>query len=482
MEEKTKRQIAEDIIKTARGFENISDIDSCTTRVRIRLKDESKVTLDDFKKIPNILGAVVTAGQYQIVVGAGTNAEICEIIKELGGKKEADKQEKVPEKRGRGVKELLSIGLQHISAIAMQIFPILVGSGLVSGFLALYRNFGGATDSTTYQLLSFVGSVGTHSMGVFIAWAAAKRFNCNAGISIFLACLITYPDFIALVGLGEAITFFGLPVYAGTYTGSFFPMIITVAVQAYVEKFILNRMPKALRGSVGVALVIIVMAAISFVVTAPIGLVIGQVIANGVAWFYTTFGTIGTIIACSLWPLLIMTGAHMALVPYMANSLAVLGYENLVFPASIGANYAQVGACLAVALKAKTSALKADAASAAASSACIVTEPALYGIDLKLKRPLIGVLCGCLANGLFCGIFHVVAYSMGSVGIWGLPMWVDPSGADPMSMFRALFAMGLSVVVAFVATWLLGFDETDFATEEELKTKKINTKGRKSVA
>lgn len=481
MEEKTKRQIAEDIVKAAGGLHNISDIDNCTTRVRIRLKDESGITLDDFKKIPDILGAVVTAGQYQIVVGAGTNAEICEIIKGLRDE-ESGKQKSISAKPGRGAGYLLSVGLQHISAIAMQIFPILVGSGLVSGFLAIYRNCGGATDSTTYQLFNYIGSVGTYSMGVFIAWAAAKRFKCNIGISIFLACLITYPDFISLVGMGEAITFFGLPVYAGTYTGSFFPMIITVAVQAYVEKLILNHIPKALRGSIGIALVIIIMAAISFTVTAPVGLIIGQIIANGVAWFYTTFGTIGTIVACSLWPLLIMTGAHMALVPYMANSLAVLGYENLVFPASIGANYAQIGACLAVTFKAKTAALKADAASAAASSACIVTEPALYGIDLKLKRPLIGVLCGCLANGLFCGIFHVVAYSMGSVGIWGLPMWADPSGADPMSMFRALFAMGLSVVVAFAATWLLGFDETDFATEEELKTKKINTTGRKSIA
>lgn len=482
MEEKVKRQIINDIVRISGGYGNISDIDHCTTRIRIRLNDESKVTLDDFKKIPNILGAAFVGGQYQIVVGVGVNAEICEMMrKEKNGEVWENVKAAEPyQQKGFSLKKLVSVSLQHISAIAMQIFPVLIGSGLISGFLALYRSFGGVTDSTTYQLLSCIGAIGTYSMGIFIAWAAAKRFQCNVGVSLFLACLITYPNFIELVGTGEPISFFFLPVYAGTYTGSFFPMIITVAVQAYVEKKILNVMPKALRASIGTALVIIVMSALALIITAPVGLIFGQVVAQGVAWFYTTFGVLGTIIACTLWPLLIMTGAHMAMVPYMMNTMALLGYENLVFPASIGANYSQIGACLAVALKAKTAALKADAGSAAASAACIITEPALYGIDMKLRRPLIGVLCGCLANGLFCGFFHVVAYTMGSVGIWGLPMWADPSGADPMSMFKALIAMGLSVAVAFIVTWVLGFDETDFATKEELENKKINTAGRKA--
>lgn len=377
------------------------------------------------------------------------------------------------------VRDILVKVISNISAIAMDICPILIGTGVLSGLCALYKNLGGDAGSSVYQILNMLGSVGTYGLPIYIAYAASKRFETHRGIALLLAVFITYPNLSTYINGESQVAFLGLPIYQSSYTGSFFPMILTVWVQSYAEKYILKKLPKAIQSSIGIALVAVIMAIVAILVTAPLGNLIGTTIANGVLWIHEMTGALGIIIACALWPLLISTGAHMAFVPYMTLTLSTLGVEKIVFPASIGANYTQMGVCLAVALKAKTARLKAEATSAGVSAFMIITEPALYGIDFKLKRPLIGCLAGCLASGLWIGITGVQAYQMSGVSLWGLTTWM--SEADPGNLMRAVIAMVISFVVAFAVTWVLGFDETEFATEEELASGKINTAGRKQA-
>jgi len=368
--------------------------------------------------------------------------------------------------------------LSDISAITMEIVPMLIGAGFVSGLCALWKNLGGDTGNSVYQLLNMLGAVGTYGLPFYMAYAASKRFNCHTGISLLLAVFITYPSVASYINGEEAVRFLGIPVAQQTYTGTFFPMIITCYVQSLAEKYIFRKFPQSLSSSITPALEAILMSIVAILITAPLGNIIGVAIANCVLWIHSLIGPVGIIIACTLWPLLISTGAHMAFVPYMQMTLAELGVEKIVFPASIGANYSQMGVCLAVALKAKTKKLKAEATAAGISAFNIITEPALYGIDFKLKRPLIAALCGCFASGVWIALNNVYAYNMAGVSLWGLATW--SSEANPRNLMNAIIAMIISVVVAFVVTWILGFDETEFATEEELASGNINTAGKKA--
>lgn len=447
------KETASKIVELVGGKDNIEAHTHCMTRLRLVLKDTSKAKIDELKKVPGIQGVVMKGGQYQIVIGP----DVEQLYNELAPMVPSAEAQAVVQENLDGPKEKESIWnriLSYISGSVTPALPVLIGSGMISAILALCANLLKVdTTANTYVLFNALANAAYTYLPVLVAFAAARRLKTNEYVAAFIMLALCLP---AISGVAD-LTIFGIKLTTVKYTSNIVPALLMVPAMAYLDKLIIKYSPKSIVSITRPTILAAVMFPLTLLVLGPIGTWIGSALAKFCVAI-TSLGGLSMIILSALHPLLVMVGMHTVITPLIVNEISTYG-SSLLFSKALAGNLAIAGAALAVGLKAKKAENKSAGLSTGVTAALSVTEPALYGVLIRLKRPLIGALIGAALTGLFIGIFDIRAYATASCSFLTLPIFM---GGDSMSNFYlAVAAAIIAVILGFAATWLIGFKEEE---------------------
>lgn len=449
-------ELASKVVEYVGGKDNIVFFTHCVTRLRFNVKDKSLVKGSDIEKIRGVMGCQWVGDQYRIIIGQSVSDAYNLIVKETG----LEGNGSVDEDMGDAHKKKFSINavFDAISGSITPIIPVFIGAGFIKIAVLLLTQFGLLTaDNTTIQVLTFVGDAGFYFLPVFVGAFAAKKFGANMALGMMMGAIFIHPSFISAVTDGTALSVYGIPVYATTYSSSVVPALLTVWIMSYVEKFFAKHSPDSIRSITEPFFTLLVILPLALCVLGPVGAFVGTYLSEAIMWLYNTTGFFGIAVLSAIFPWIVMTGMHTALAPYLVNAMATVGYDPIICTANVVANIDQGAACAAVAFKTKHDENLRSVASACAVTAIVggVTEPGMFGVNLKLKTPMYGAMIGSFFGALVAGFGHAYLYSMiGSGGLFALPAYL---GGDNPFASMAWMAAGLVVgaIVTFIATYIL---------------------------
>lgn len=454
--------LAQNILDNVGGTSNVKNATHCATRLRLTLYDDSKADKDKIDKLSGVLGVVNQGGQLQVIIGNDVPKAYDAFMNvyKSGGVVSADEPEST-EKEKEKKKKPISAALDIISGIFIPVIPAMAGSGVLKALLSVVAMLGWiSTTSQTYQILNFVSNTVFYFLPVILAHSASVKFKTNPYISMVLGAMLIDPNFVQMIAQAakshSAIKLFGLPVTQTNYSSSVVPILLVIWALSYIEPLINKIVPKAVRIIIAPLLILLVMTPLTFIVIAPIGAWLGDGLAAIISWINGYAGWAIPLIVGALSPLLVMTGMHYALISVAINNLAKVGWENIVGPGMLVSNIAQGGAALAVATKTKDSKLKALGISTGLSAVLGITEPALYGVNLRYKNPLIASMIGGGIGGLFLGIMGVRRFQQVPPGLLSLPSFI---GNDFKNFWFAVIGLVISFVAAYVIQLFMGIPE-----------------------
>lgn len=452
------KKTAQQILQEVGGESNVQHLTHCVTRLRFTLNSTDNVDEQKIKSIPGVVGVVNKGGQFQVIIGPDVPVVYGEITK-LGNFGSAQNAPEPEEKKG-----LVNNILDTVAGIFSPIMGIIAGAGMVKALLSILSVFN-LIDSTgnTYYFLSFIADASYYFLPIFLATSAAKKFHCNTHMAMLMGAMLLHPKFIALGDTAEgAVRVLGLPVRMVTYSSSVIPIILIVFTLSYVEKFVEKITPKVIKFVARPLLTILIMAPISFVVLGPLGGIIGDGLVAVLLSIEKIAPWILPTVIGALMPFLVMTGMHYSLLPAYVNSLSVLGYETIIGPGNLPSNIAQGAAAICVAVKTKNKEFRQLAVSGGVTALIGVTEPALFGVNLRLKKPLIATTIGGGLGGLYAGITGVQRFGGGGAGLAAIGLYV---GEDPKNVINALIAAAIAFVATFAIMWYLGFEDVPVENE-----------------
>ena len=335
------------------------------------------------------------------------------------------------------------------------LLPAMLGCGMIKVVLTLLTTFGLVdTSGSTYVILSAVGDAFFYFLPILLAMTTAKRLGSNIYLAMVVAALLIHPDVTGLLSQGNT-TYFGLPVTAAVYSSSVLPVFLMVPIMGYIERFADKVSPNLLKVFLKPLIVLFIAVPIALVVVGPLGTILGNYLAAGINFLYSKAGWLTIMLISAAMPFIVMTGMHYALMPMFTISMATFGFDAIVLITMFCSNLAQGGASLAVAFRAKDENVKSTASACGISAVVAgVTEPAMYGVTLKYKTPMIAAVIGAAASGLYAGITHLVAYTMGgSPSTLSLITMIGGEGFG--NLINGVIAMIISLTVSFVMTLIL---------------------------
>lgn len=455
-------KLSKEIIEAVGGKENIISLVHCATRLRFMLKDESKANDEKINAIEGVLSLVKKGGQYQLVIGNQVHDVYLDVVK-LADIKEDGESEDYKKKQG-----IVNAVFGAIIGSVGPLIPPLVAAGLGKCLLmVLTLTHVLSNESQTYIMFNFIFDTTFTFLPVLIAFSAAKQFKCNPYMAAFLGCMLVHPSWAEMVASGESIQLFGMiPVVAMKYTSTIIPSIMIVWVMSYVEKFFNNHIHAMIKNFMAPLLTILVMAPLSFVILAPAMTVISLGISKVIMLFYNQFGMIAIGVSCLLYPWLVSTGMHAALALAGIEMIGKSGFDPFTRTLTLCHNMSQGAASFAIGLKTKNKEFKSTCFSSSLTAFLAgITEPCLYGVTLKLKKPMYACMIGGGVAGLYAGFVGLKAYAFLTPGFFSLPMWMSENNGNNFT--NALITIAICVVVTFIATLLIGFEDP----KEENQTK-----------
>ena len=457
--------LAKQVLKNVGGEDNVSNLTHCATRLRFNLKDVSKANTETIKKTKGVMGVVDKGGQYQVIIGNDVNHVYKEIMKIANIEGNSESKEVDDRKTVAKV-------IDTITGIFTPILPAITAAGMMKAVLALLTAFKLiSTDSQSYQIFNFMADAAFYFLPIFLANSAAKKFKCNPYLAMMLGGILLHPTFVTMVNTaketGESLAIFGLPITLASYSSSVLPIILGVWFMSYVEPIADKISPKAIKFFTKPLITAVVSGIVILVVIGPIGYIVSDKVGLGIKTLESYASWLVPTLLGGLTPLLVMTGTHYGLIPIGINNRMTMGYDTIIYPGMLASNVSQGGAALAVAIKSKNKEIKQLASSAGITAVCGITEPALYGVNLRFKTPLYASMIGGAAGGLFLGLFRVSNYSGGSPGFLTLPSYIG--GESMMNFVYACIGAVISVVVAFVAGLILYKDKVEAIEDENLE-------------
>ncbi|WP_237579110.1 PTS transporter subunit EIIC [Candidatus Enterococcus willemsii] len=454
-------ELAKKILSQVGGKENVQNATHCATRLRLNVQNEELIDLTSLEKLPDVIRAQFSNGQLQIVLGGkvtGVYGAFSTLLPESN------------DVSGETEKKKLSFGLfiETIAGIFSPTLPILIGCGMVQSVNAILTNFQLISpESDVIKLLQMTGDLIFYFLPFFLAVSAAKKFKTNEYMAIALAAAYMYPTIqngalqAAETGI-QALDFFGLPLLFVNYKSTVFPIIIAVWVMSYVYKWIEKVMPDMLKILLVPLLTLFIMIPLQLGVLGPIGSYLGIYIAQGVNWLYNTGGLVGAFLLGALRPVLVMFGMHYAITPIMVQEVAETG-KTVIIPALLAGNLAQAGAAFAVGFKLKNKVEKTGAFTAATTAFLGITEPAMYGYNLKYKKPFYAALLSAGVAAAYLSIFHAYSTAVALPGILAISTY------SATSFIHILIGVSIALVGGFVLTMILGLDGKVNQTVDEME-------------
>ena len=459
------RKIAEEILAAVGGSENIVSVTHCMTRLRFVLKDQSIPNKKKLESIKGVMGTNIAGGQYQVIIGNSVGNVYKELI-EISGVIDttADfKADQVKEKVNPVV-----TALDFIAGCMTPLFTAIIAGGLIKVLLVIF----GPTllgvlssESDTYILMNALGDAPFYFLPILVAFTASKKLNCNSFLAVMVSSILIYPDVITLLGSEQATHLFGvIPVVHGSYASSIIPAMLSTILLKYVEILVDKIVPDWSKNFLKPLLIVLITAPITLCALAPLGLMVGnglQFVINGIYGFAPW---LAMLLFSAFMPFIVMTGMHWAFVPACLLGLANPGYDLLLLPAMLASNTAQAGATFGVAAKTKDKELREMAIPAGISALLAgVTEPAMYGITLRLKKPMIAACIASGIGGLITGIVTLKAYAFATPCLTAIVQFIAPDGGN--NIICAVIVFVVSLVVSFVLSFIM--TENDESQEDE---------------
>ena len=445
---------AEKLVQAMGGKDNITRVFHCMTRLRFYVKDKNKIDEAEIKKLSEISGVNWHQDQFQVIAGNEVNEMYAELVKMGVPNDDADSSAKSTEKKSIG-----SAIIDSVTGCMTPMIPALTAAGMIKVVLTLLTTFNLVSDtSSTYQVISFIGDAAFYFMPFLIAANAAKVFNVNQSLALIIAGVFLHPNFTAMIESGDPITFFSIPVTPTTYSYSVIPVILMVWIMSYIVKLVDRITPRIVKLILHPTLVILISAPIAIIVVGPLGGIIGDGLAVAIDFLSTKLGFIIVGILSAAFPFIVMTGMHHALTPIGLNAVAT-GGDTLIFVSQVCSNVAQGGASLAVAVRSKDKNMKQLASASGISALMGITEPALYGVTLKLKRPVVAAAIAAGIGGIVGGLLQVTLYIAQNC-LLAIPAFIGEKGMT--NFIYGLIMIVVSFAGAFILTMILGFkDETE---------------------
>ena len=326
--------------------------------------------------------------------------------------------------------------LDIISGCMAPVIPAIIGAGMVRVLLIVF-GFAVPAENQTMQLLTVIGDCAFYFLPILVAFSAGRKFNTNPYFVAAVIGVLIHPNFIALwEGAESGVTFLGIPVTSATYSSTLIPSILTARAMSYIEKLVERITPSITKNFLKPALILLISAPVAFVILGLLGSLVGNGLAAAMSCIQANVSVLAAVIMAAAMPFIVMTGMHWAFIPMVFAALDTPGVEFLMLPAMMASNLAQGASCIAVAFKSKNSGLKQNACASGCSALLAgVTEPALYGVSMPLKKPLAAVCISSGIAGAVGGIMHLSAFAF----------------ATPSLVSR--------MVLSFALTWILGFDD-----------------------
>ncbi|MCM3132656.1 beta-glucoside-specific PTS transporter subunit IIABC [Paenibacillus polysaccharolyticus] len=448
------KETAKAILDKVGGQENINDFLHCSTRLRMHLKDPNQAKTEEIKAMDGIMGAVYSGGQYQVIIGNDVSYVYNELKQMITIN--TDGNPEPIKKRDMSFKGLFESFAGLITGIFQPIIPAIAAAGMFKALLLLCTSLGILSkESQIYALLLNIADSAFYFLPVLLAYSSAQKFKTNPYIAATLAGVLLHPKMIALLGGEVPVEIAGIPVPNISYASSVLPIILTVWLMSYVEKFADKVSPGPVKIFLKPLIVILVMAPLALTVLGPIGNYLGVGLSDGLFWIQGKIGWLTVVILAVFLPFIVMFGMHKVFYPVIFAAMVSPGYETLIHSAMLSSNMAQGAGALAVWFLAKDKKLKQVALPAGISGLFGITEPALYGVHLRLKRTLVACMIGAGSAGLFAGIVNLKAYAAVGPGLASLPMFI---GAENNFTY-ALITAAISIIVTPIAVYFIGFND-----------------------
>nr|WP_321303521.1 beta-glucoside-specific PTS transporter subunit IIABC [uncultured Trichococcus sp.] len=462
------------------GEANVNELTHCATRLRFKLADTSKANMEILKNTPGVVGVVNKGGQYQVIIGSDVGKVYRSINEQSNLESKTGATSDNSENQSRFEKAIAAI-----SGIFTPILPVITAAGLIKAVLSILTVLK-ITENTdmNYQILNFIGDAGFYFLPIFIGGTAARQFKANPYLGMLVGAIFLHPNFTGMVNLaketGEGISLFGLPIQAVGYSSSVIPVILSVGLLGYVERFADRISHKTVKFFTVPLIATLFTGVIGLTVLGPLGSVLGNYLADFFRWLETFGGWVVPTVVGTFSPLLVMTGTHYGLVSIGINNRATIGYDTVASNGMLASNVAQGGAALAIAFKTKDINKKAMASSAGLTAIMGITEPALFGVTLQNKAALTGTMIAGGIGGFVMGIFGARNYAGGSPGLLSLGSYIGENTLH--SFYVAAATLVISVIVSFVVTYILYRDEEALDAVQPVETTAAQTEATGTAA
>ncbi|MFB9762562.1 sucrose-specific PTS transporter subunit IIBC [Ectobacillus funiculus] len=480
------KQIAQDILLALGGKENVAAAAHCATRLRLVLHDEGKVDQTKLDSMDVVKGTFSTGGQYQVILGSGTVNEVYKEFANLAGLSEMSTKDV----KDAGAKKLnpLQRFVKMLSDIFVPIIPAIVAGGLLMGINNLLTAkdlfiAGKSLVEAHPEMADLAALINTFANAAFvflpilIGFSATQRFGGNPYLGAALGMLMVHPDLLNGWSYGAALAkgeipvwnIFGFEIQKVGYQGTVLPVLAASFILAKTETFLRRTVPSALDNLVTPLLSIFVTGLLTFTLVGPITRSAGNLLTDGIVWLYDTTGFVGGALFGLLYAPIVITGMHHSFIAVETQLLADMAKTggSFIFPIAAMSNIAQGAATLAVLTITKDAKVKGVASAAGISALLGITEPALFGVNLKLKYPFIGAITGSAVASAFIALTKVKATALGAAGLPGI------ISIKPDSIISYIIGMAISFAVAFVMTI--------FLAKREGKKQSQNGTGKKAA-
>ena len=469
------KQLAEVIIEHVGGKDNIISLVHCATRLRFALKDESKANAEFLKKQAGIITVVQSGGQFQVVIGNSV-ADVFNVIMQLTNLNEKPTNDAPP----AAPKGIVSKLIDLVSSIFIPALVVLVAGGIFKGIVAILQVMELVqADSPTLNFLNAIADAPFYYLPIILGFSAVKKFGGNPYVGMALGGALVHPSVVGMLGNKFELQteFFSIPIKLIPYPSSVFPIILAAWFYSLLERNLNKIMHDSFKKFIAPLFGLIITVPLTFAVIGPVVSFLSDTVASGIIYVYQLNSVIASMILAALWQVMVVFGIHWGLVPFAMNNISVY-QEDFMIPILFPAVFAQVGAVLAVMLRSKDPQVKTLASSSVLSGIFGVTEPAIYGINLPLKRPFIIGCISAMIGGGIVGYYHSVIYSFSFISIFSFLQLIPPTGINE-KFYAVVFGSLISFAVATLVTYLFGIPK-DKKQNNENETENSDSNNNKT--
>lgn len=468
-------KLASTILEKVGGKENVEFVMNCATRLRFTLKNMDLAKTEEIKNTKGVIDVIIQNGQYQVCIGP----DVIDVFKELN--KIGDFSQK-KEEEPKNDQKLIDKFFGVVSGIFTPIVPVLMAAGMVGALLTVLDLIGVLpSTSSTYYVWNLIKEAGFYFLPFYVAYTASQKLGANPFLSMLLAGVLLHPQLSDFSSLEvKQLTFFGIGIKAVTYSSTILPIILSVWLLSYVEKFFTKVCPQVIRAFSVPMLSTMVVVPLMLIIIGPAGGYLADYMSVFVQYLGNNLGFLAVGIIAALTPIMIATGTHSFAFPVIVTTLAMNGYEALIVPAMLAENLAMAGAAFAVGIKTKDKDVRAEA-NAATLSACLgISEPAMYGINLPRKTPFYATIIASGIGGVVAGLFGVRFYAVASASFVGLPATIGEGSM--MGVVYSLIVIAVSFISAFIFTIILGKKDLETNVDNKEAESQMTMKGEEILS